>query len=114
VLLDPAVEHDILMVAREAVYNAVQHAAPTEVRLQVHFEDHKVRLCVLDNGCGFNPERALRTAGEHFGLVGMRERTERLGGRFDIRSAPGTGTELLVEVPVRSAVAEKLGIDLES
>jgi signal transduction histidine kinase len=44
----------------------------------------------------------------------MRERTERLGGRFDIRSAPGTGTELLVEVPVRSAAAEKLGFDLES
>ena len=43
----------------------------------------------------------------------MRERTERLGGRFDIRSTPGTGTELLVEVPVRSAAAEKLGIVLE-
>jgi ligand-binding sensor domain-containing protein/signal transduction histidine kinase len=114
VLLDPAVEHDILMVAREAVYNAVQHAGPTEVRLQVHFEDDKVRLRVLDDGCGFNPEKALRAEGEHFGLVGMRERTERLGGRFDIHSSPGTGTELLVEVPVRSAAAEKLGIDLES
>jgi signal transduction histidine kinase len=114
VLLDPAVEHDILMVAREAVYNAVEHASPTEVRLQVHFEDDKIRLRVLDDGCGFNPADALLAAGEHFGLVGMRERTERLGGHFDIRSAPGTGTELLVEVPVRSAAAEKLGIDLES
>jgi ligand-binding sensor domain-containing protein/signal transduction histidine kinase len=114
VLLDPAVEHDILMVAREAVYNAVEHASPTEVRIQVHFEDDKIRLCVLDNGCGFDPAEALVAAGEHFGLVGMRERTERLGGRFDIRSAPGAGTELLVEVPVRSAAAEKLGIDLES
>ena len=114
VLLDPAVEHDILMVAREAVYNAVQHAGPTEVRIQVHFEDDRIRVRVIDDGCGFNPATALVAAGEHFGLVGMRERTERLGGRFDIRSAPGTGTELLVEVPVRSAVAEKLGIDLES
>jgi signal transduction histidine kinase len=114
VLLDPAVEHDILMVAREAVYNAVEHAGPTEVRIQVHFEDDKIRLRVLDDGCGFNPADALVAAGEHFGLVGMRERTERLGGHFDIRSTPGTGTELLVEVPVRSAAAEKLGIDLES
>jgi signal transduction histidine kinase len=114
VLLDPAVEHDILMVAREAVYNAVEHAGPTEVRIQVHFEDDKIRLRVLDDGCGFDPADALLAAGEHFGLVGMRERTERLGGRFDIRSAPGTGTELLVEVPVRSAAAEKLGFDLES
>jgi signal transduction histidine kinase len=113
VLLDPAVEHDILMVAREAVYNAVQHAGPTEVRIQVHFEDDRIRLRVLDDGCGFNPEKALLAAGEHFGLVGMRERTERIGGRFDIHSSPGTGTELLVEVPVRSAAAEKLGIELE-
>jgi len=114
VLLDPAVEHDILMVAREAVYNAVQHAGPTEVRIQVHFEQNSIRLRVVDDGCGFNPQGTELAAGEHFGLVGMRERTARLGGHFDIRSAPGTGTELLVEVPVRSAVAEKLGIDLES
>jgi ligand-binding sensor domain-containing protein/signal transduction histidine kinase len=114
VVLDPAVEHDILMVAREAVYNAMQHAGPTEVCVQVHFEDDRIRMRVLDNGCGFNPEKALRAGGQHFGLVGMRERTERLGGHFDIRSTPGAGTELLVEVPVRSAAAEKLGIGLES
>ncbi len=113
-LLDPAVEHDILMVAREAVYNAVQHARPTEVRIQAHFEDNKIRLRVVDDGCGFNPDNVFLLGGEHFGLVGMRERTAMLGGRFDIRSAPGTGTELLVEVPVRSAVAEKLGINLKS
>ena len=69
---------------------------------------------VLDDGCGFDPHQASLVAGEHFGLVGMRERTERLGGRFEIRSAPGRGTELLVEVPVRSAAAEKLGIVLGS
>jgi ligand-binding sensor domain-containing protein/signal transduction histidine kinase len=114
VLLDPAVEHDILMVAREAVYNAVQHARPREVKIQVHFEQNRIRLRVIDDGCGFDPQGTSHAAGEHFGLVGMRERTTRLGGRFDIRSAPGTGTELLVEVPVRSAAAEKLGIDLES
>jgi signal transduction histidine kinase len=114
VLLDPAVEHDILMVAREAVYNAVQHARPTEVKIQVHFEHNQLRLRVADDGCGFNPDSALRDAGEHFGLVGMRERMARLGGNFDIRSAPGMGTELLVEVPVRSAAAEKLGIGLQS
>ncbi len=114
VLLDPAVEHDILMVAREAVYNAVQHAHPNEVKMQVHFEHNRVRLRVADDGCGFNPDRTPLETGEHFGLVGMRERTARLGGNFDIRSAPGTGTELLVDVPVRSAAAEKLGIDLAS
>jgi len=113
-LLDPAVEHDILMVAREAVYNAVQHAQPSEVRIQVCFDDDKIRMRVADDGCGFDPQRALAAEGPHFGLVGMRERTERIGGRFEIRSTPGEGTELLVEVPVRSAAAEKLGMSLQS
>jgi signal transduction histidine kinase/ligand-binding sensor domain-containing protein len=114
VLLDPAVEHDILMVAREAVYNAVKHAQPKEVRIQVQFADDRIRVQVADDGCGFDPQREFSTVGEHFGLVGMRERTERLGGRFEIRSSPGSGTQLLVEVPVRSAAAEKLGMVLNS
>jgi len=108
--LDPEVEHDILMVAREAVYNAVRHAQPAEVRIQVHFEDGRVRVEVRDDGCGFDPARVRTGPGEHFGLIGMRERTERMGGRFQVRSAPGKGTELTVEVPVRSRAAEKLGM----
>jgi signal transduction histidine kinase len=112
--LDPAVEHDILMVAREAVYNAVRHAQPKEVRLQVFFEDDKIRMRVADDGCGFDPAEALAVAGEHFGIVGMRERTERLGGTFDLRSTPGAGTELVFEAPARLPAAEKLGMDLRS
>jgi ligand-binding sensor domain-containing protein/signal transduction histidine kinase len=105
VSLDPAVEHDILMVTREAVYNAVRHGSPREVRIEVHYEDDKIRVRVLDDGCGFDPGEVLSAPGDHFGLVGMRERTERLGGRFDVRSITGQGTELLVEVPLRPAAA---------
>jgi len=114
VLLDPAVEHDILMVAREAVYNAVKHARPREVRIQVHFADDRIQMRVLDDGCGFDPASALASEGEHFGLLGMRERMERLGGRFEIHSNVGAGTELMVEVPVRSAASRKLGLALNS
>ena len=114
VVLDPAVEHDILMVAREAVYNAVKHARPKDIRILVQFTDDRICMRVLDDGCGFHPDQAMSSIGEHFGLVGMRERTERLGGRFEIHSAPGAGTELVVEVPVRSAAAEKLGIALDT
>jgi signal transduction histidine kinase len=109
--LDPAVEHDILMVAREATSNAVRHAKAREVRLEVAFEPECVRLHVEDDGCGFCPEDALSARGEHFGLVGMRERVERLGGNFRLRSGPGQGTHLSVEVPVRSAANAKLGIE---
>jgi signal transduction histidine kinase len=108
------VEHDILMVAREAVNNAVKHSQPREVRLRVHFEDNTIRVVVADDGCGFDPDQAFSEDRGHFGLIGMRERTEHMGGRFEIRSTPGAGTELTVEVPVRSSAAEKLGISLES
>ncbi|MGO4879294.1 MAG: two-component regulator propeller domain-containing protein [Bryobacteraceae bacterium] len=102
VVVDPRIEHDILMVAREAVYNALRHGHPHEVALSFHFQRGKVRMSVQDDGCGFEPDEVLPQAGGHFGLIGMRERTERLGGSFAVRSAPGKGTELCVEVPVRA------------
>ena len=109
VVLDPTIEHDILMVAREAVCNAIRHGHPREVSLRIHFRRGRIRLSILDDGCGFEPgEVPLQTDG-HFGLIGMRERTERLGGSFAVRSAPGKGTELFVDVPVRSPAHEKQG-----
>jgi len=103
VAADPLIEHDILMVAREAVYNALRHGHPREVILRFHFQGSRVKMSVLDDGCGFDPGEVLPGNSGHFGLMGMRERAERLGGSFAIRSAPGKGTELCMEVPVREA-----------
>jgi signal transduction histidine kinase/ligand-binding sensor domain-containing protein len=103
--LDRTVEYVLLMVAREAVSNAVHHAQPEEVRIEVNFDKDKMRMQVVDNGRGFNLEEALASQSSHFGLVGMRERIEHLGGRFEIESAPGSGTRLCVDVPVRPSVS---------
>jgi signal transduction histidine kinase len=108
-VLDPLVEHDIMMVAREAVSNAIRHAHPHEVSLGIHFQRGKIRMTVHDDGCGFDPSQIVEETGGHFGLIGMRERTERLGGHFAVRSAPGKGTELSVEVPTRSPAREERG-----
>jgi signal transduction histidine kinase len=107
VVLDPMIEHDIVMVAREAVYNAIRHAHPREVALSMHFQSGRIRLSVQDDGCGFDPGEVLPRTDGHFGLIGMRERTERLGGRFAVHSAPGKGTELCMDVPVRAAAHDK-------
>ena len=101
--LDPLTEHDVIMVATEAVHNAVRHARPTEVRLQVTSEANRIALRVVDDGCGFDLSQTLSAAGEHFGLLGMRERIERLGGKFEVRSAIGKGTELFIDIPVHAA-----------
>ncbi len=100
--LNPLIEHDLVMVAREAVHNAVCHAHPREVHLKVDFEPRGVALRVLDDGCGFDTQDNFRAAGEHFGLTGMRERIERLGGQFQVRSEKGKGTEVSANIPLRA------------
>ena len=96
--LDPPTEHDILMVAREALHNAVQHAQPHNVQLRLCFEARKLRMLVEDDGCGFEPAGE-RPNGAHYGLIGMRERIERLGGRFVVRSKAGQGTQIEATIP---------------
>lgn len=109
-MLDHTVEYVILMVAREAVSNAVHHAQPGEVCIKVHFDADNLQMEVLDDGRGFDVEQVRATQGAHFGLIGMRERIEHLGGRFEIDSSPGKGTRLLVEIPLRQPARK----DMES
>jgi signal transduction histidine kinase/ligand-binding sensor domain-containing protein len=111
--LDRAVEYIVLMVAREAVYNAVHHAQPREVCIRVSFEPDNVRMQVLDDGCGFHPEEVLAAQTVHFGLVGMRERVEHVGGHFEVKSSPGRGTQLSVELPVSPAANKKYPVGVK-
>ena len=57
-------------------------------------------LRIVDDGRGFEQENAFSSRGGHFGLIGMRERAERLGGELRLSSHPGEGTELEVTVPL--------------
>jgi ligand-binding sensor domain-containing protein/signal transduction histidine kinase len=101
VSVDRSVEYVLLMVGREAVSNAVHHARPQEISIDVKFETGQITMQVADDGAGFDPDEMLAVPGVHFGIIGMRERIEHLGGRFRLQSAPGKGTHLWVEVPVR-------------
>jgi signal transduction histidine kinase/ligand-binding sensor domain-containing protein len=105
--LDGDAEHVLLMVAREAVYNAVRHAQAKEVRIKVHFAAASARIEVADDGCGFDPAAVVALEGAHFGLVGMRERVESLGGRFSVDSAVAKGTRIRAEFPIRAANGKK-------
>ncbi len=99
--LDPDVERDLVMVAREAIHNAVHHAQPQNVHLRLRFERRRMSMVVTDDGRGFDPVGVASFARDHYGLVGMRERVEGLGGRFRVKSSPGKGTQIEVVVPVR-------------
>jgi two-component system, NarL family, sensor histidine kinase DevS len=94
--LDPQLESTIYRLVQEALTNVVKHARAERVDLQVSTNGDAVTVTVRDDGIGFDPA----TSSEGFGLVGMRERLELIGGRLEISSAPGRGTELRAELPV--------------
>jgi signal transduction histidine kinase len=93
-------EQHLLRIAQEAVTNAVKHARASHVSIHLEMANRKLSLRVADNGRGFEQDEAFSEVGGHFGLLGMRERAERLGGELQLHSEPGQGTEVEVTVPL--------------
>jgi signal transduction histidine kinase len=96
--LDPQLESIVYRLVQEALTNVVKHARAERVDIQVTTRDDRVTVEVRDDGVGFDP--ALNPPG--FGLLGMRERLELVGGTLDVSSAPGRGTSVRVELPLSS------------
>jgi ligand-binding sensor domain-containing protein/two-component sensor histidine kinase len=98
--LPQEIEHNLLRIAQEAVTNVLKHASAQRIRIKLHMEARKLYLRITDNGHGFEQEGVFASLGGHFGVIGMRERAERMGGEFRLASNPGEGTELEVMVPL--------------
>lgn len=103
--LGPALEDGLFRIAQEAVVNAVRHAGPSRVEVRLAADGRWATLAVRDDGRGFDPEAAPPDA--HYGLRSMRERAQELGGRLEVRSAPGRGTHVEVRVPLLRRTGEK-------
>ena len=91
---------------QEALTNAAKHAAASDVKVSVEAEAGQLRVEVVDNGRGFEPDRArefLRIG--RVGLASMRERTELASGTFMVRSTPGSGTTVMATLPLEVATA---------
>ena len=92
------VETNLLRIGQEAINNAVKHAGANRIDVALNFDTRNVRLSVSDDGRGFDADR--QVADGHFGLIGMRERAEQIGGVLTIRSANERGTQISVDVPL--------------
>jgi signal transduction histidine kinase/ligand-binding sensor domain-containing protein len=94
--LNAEVRHNLLLAAREALQNAVSHAAATEVRVALELNNDALEIRILDNGRGFDPQRS---ADEGNGLSNMRKRLEEIGGKLEITSVLGKGTTVKFNMP---------------
>ena len=98
--LPPVIENNLLRIGQEAITNASRHAKPAHIEVDLKFDRRTVRLAVADDGVGFAVESQPSRDRRSFGLVGIKERAELLGGTAEITSIPGKGTHVVVTVSV--------------
>jgi len=96
--LPPEWENNLLRIGQEVLTNALRHAHPTEFHARLLFDANEISLHLRDNGCGFDPAESH----EGFGLQGIRERTESMGGKFTMISTTGQGTSMAIVLPARA------------
>jgi signal transduction histidine kinase len=96
------IEQELWRIGQEALVNIERHSHATEVSVRWNADDGAARLEIVDNGVGFDMDSI---AGEHYGLVGMRERADAIGGHLTIESRPEWGTRIVVEVVLTSHTA---------
>jgi len=106
--LDPVAGDEIALISREALTNALYHSKAKAIEAQINFEEDVLRLYVRDNGVGLAKDilDASSLAG-HWGLSGMRERSQNIRGDLVISSASGVGTQIELAVPASSAYPSK-------
>jgi signal transduction histidine kinase len=97
---NPELDRTLLFVGREALRNAVAHGKPGRIGVRVEFRARDVELEVKDDGVGMSPDIAASGSEGHFGIPGMRERVERLGGSVSLTSAMGGGTTVTARIPL--------------
>ncbi len=99
---------NLMRIGQEAVNNTLQHARAHQLFVDLTFDADQIRLCLQDDGQGFDLRH--REDGGGFGLIGMRQRAERIGGQLTIASQPGRGTEVAVTAPTVAAIHREAGL----
>jgi signal transduction histidine kinase len=96
--LDSAVSTALFRVAQEALTNIIKYAQARTAWIRLQFAAQEVKLEVEDDGVGFDPSLQVSNRST-WGLLGMQERAELLGGQFELITRPGAGTRVRVIIP---------------
>ena len=93
----PEVWTEMIRIAQESTTNVLKHAQASHVRIALAFARDSLSLTVSDDGLGFELKPETH---DGFGLIGMQERAQRIGGRLQIHGRPGQGTRIVLSVPL--------------
>jgi signal transduction histidine kinase len=104
--VNPMVADDLGQIGCQAIVNAFQHSKAKKIEVRLDYKTRELRLQVIDDGCGIDPQIAESGKTGHYGLIGMRERANRIGGTVNIASAGGQGTRITASIPGRNAYRE--------
>jgi signal transduction histidine kinase len=96
--LPPHLVFTLYRIAQEALTNVQKHSGATQASIGLDYQTDRLILTIADNGSGMDPSD--QPAGEHFGLVGLRERVRLMGGETSILTSPGRGVTLRVDIPI--------------
>jgi signal transduction histidine kinase len=103
--LEPELQEQIFLIAREALLNALRHSEASSVEVEIEYLQRKLRVAVRDNGKGIDPQVLQSGRDSHWGLTGMRERAASIGAEIRVWSNPAAGTEVGISVPTRGVRA---------
>jgi ligand-binding sensor domain-containing protein/signal transduction histidine kinase len=99
-VLSSSIENEVFRIVQEALANVVRHSRATRVALRLRYHPNELTMTVSDNGCGFHTTDTTLPAKGHFGLQGMRERANQIGGTLNVESSPDSGTTVTLTVPL--------------
>ena len=103
--LRPLLRDEVYRIATEALRNAFRHANATRIEAEVRYGDKQFRIRIVDDGKGIDPTVLSEGREGHYGLPGMRERAEVVGGKLTVWSELESGTEVELTVPAANAYA---------
>ena len=108
-LIPPLIQEEIYWIGREAIINAYKHADARVVEVVIDYDSSRFRIRFRDDGCGID-ENVVRNGGKpgHWGLKGMQERAQRMGGTLQVQENEGAGTEVELSIPSRVAYIGRL------
>lgn len=108
-LLRDAVREHVYRIGREALFNAFRHARARNIEVEIEYSPRRLRVVVRDDGHGIDMRLVQSERDKHWGLLGMRERADRIGAKLRIWSRHAAGTEVELSVPGRVAFDKTRG-----